>query len=257
MTSKVSPQIVLFTKHELICDLLNLTKVLPDLYKIEIVVLSDGDYNSNSTNLENLIVIHQIEILKYTDFLKNTQKSNNKYDCGVSFMFGTKFKEELYSVFEKGIVNFHPSLLPLNRGADPITWAIFDETKHGISAHLVDNEIDQGPILFQEEIDFDFSFTAEELYELSIFKLKNLMVEIIPKWLQNEVVPKIQNGGTSLHKKSELEKIRCIDYSDLKDHGDLLKRLRASSFSPKDGLKLKYGNKTYKLYLTIEEHYEN
>ena len=251
------PQIVLFTKYELIGELLNLTNVPVQTYKIEIVVLSDGDYEANSTNLENLIVIHQIEILKYTDFFRNTLKSNYKYACGISFMFGTKFKEEISSVFEKGIVNFHPSLLPLNRGSDPITWAIFDETKHGVSAHLVDSEIDRGPILFQEEIEFDFSFTAENLYELSIFKLKNLMVEIIPKWLRNEIVPKIQNGEISTHKKSELAKIRSVNYSDLKDKDDFLKLLRASSFSPKDGLQLKYANRTYMLYLRIEELNEN
>jgi methionyl-tRNA formyltransferase len=253
----VFPQIVLFTKYELIGELLNLIKVPVQSYEIEIVVLSDGDYDKNSNGLENLIVIHQIEILKYTDFLKNTLKSSYKYDCGISFMFGTKFKEEMSSVFEKGIVNFHPSLLPLNRGSDPITWAIFDETKHGISAHLVDSEIDQGPILFQEEIEFDFSFTAESLYELSIFKLKNLMIEIIPKWLRNEVVPKIQNGESSSHKKSELAKIRSVNYSDLKDKDNLIRHLRASSFSSKDGLKLKYANKTYNLYLKIEEQNEN
>jgi methionyl-tRNA formyltransferase len=251
------PQIVLFTKYELIGELLNLTKVPVQSYEIKIVVLSDGDYDKNSNNLENLIVNHQIEILKYTDFLKNALKSNYKYDCGISFMFGTKFNEEMSSVFDKGIVNFHPSLLPLNRGSDPITWAIFDETKHGVSAHLVDSEIDQGPILFQEEIEFDFSFTAENLYELSIFKLKNLMVEVIPKWLQNEVVPKIQNGEGSYHKKSELAKIISVNYSDLKDKDHFIKLLRASSFSPEDGLKLKYANKTYILYLRIEEQNEN
>jgi methionyl-tRNA formyltransferase len=226
-------------------------------YKIEMVVLSDGDYDTNSTNLENLIVIYQIEILKYTDFFKNTLKSNYKYACGISFMFGTKFKEEMSSVFEKGIVNFHPSLLPLNRGSDPITWAIFDETKHGVSAHLVDSEFDQGPILFQEEIEFDFSFTAENLYELSIFKLKNLMVEIIPKWLRNEVVPKNQVGEILTHRKSELAKIRDVNYADVKDKDDFIRLLRASSFSPKDGLKLKYANKTYILYLMIDECNEN
>ena len=250
-------QIVLFTKYELIGELLNLTNAHAQTYKIEIVVLSDGDYEVNYTYLENLIVIHQIEILKYTDFLRNTLKSNYKFACGISFMFGTKFEEEISSVFEKGIVNFHPSLLPLNRGSDPITWAIFNETKHGVSAHLVDSEIDRGPILSQEEIEFDFSFTAGNLYELSIFKLKNLMVEIIPKWLRNEVVPKIQNGETSTHKKSELAKIRDVNYADVKNKDDFIKLLRASSFSPKDGLKLKYANKTYILYLMIEEHNEN
>jgi hypothetical protein len=83
------------------------------------------------------------------------------------------------------------------------------------------------------------------------------MVEIIPKWLRNEVVPKIQNGETSSHIKSELAKIKNVNYSDLKDKDNFIKLLRASSFSPKDGLKLKYANKTYILYLRIEELNEN
>jgi hypothetical protein len=83
------------------------------------------------------------------------------------------------------------------------------------------------------------------------------MVEIIPKWLRNEVVPNIQNGEISSHKKSELAKIRSVNYSDLKDKDDFIKLLRASSFSPKDGLRLKYANRTYMLYLRIEELDEN
>jgi hypothetical protein len=83
------------------------------------------------------------------------------------------------------------------------------------------------------------------------------MIEIIPKWLRNEVVPKNQNGESSSHKKSELAKIRNVNYSDLKDRDNFIKHLRASSFSSKDGLKLKYANKTYILYLKIEERNEN
>ena len=255
--TKMFPNLVLFTKYVLLDELLNLTKTSMRTCKIQIVVLSDRDYDENLNYLDNVIEMHNIEILKYTDFLKTKFNSDFKYNCGISFMFGTKFNMEMSSIFEKGIVNFHPSLLPINRGSDPITWAIFNETKHGVSAHLVDYEIDQGPILFQEEIEFDFSITAETLYELSIFKLKNLMVEVIPKWLRNEIIPKVQNGESSSHKKNELVKIKSIKYSDLKTIGEFIKFLRASSFSPKDGLKLNYENRNYMLYLRIEEHHEN
>lgn len=253
----MNSRLALFTKFVLIKELLTLIKASMQSCIIQTVVLSDKDYEANFSHFKEIICAEQIEILKYSDFLKNVSKSNNDYDCGISFMFATKIDLAINSIFTKGIVNFHPSLLPLNRGSDPISWAIYDKSKHGVTAHLVDAEFDQGAILSQEEIVFDFSFTAESLYKLSITKLKNLMVAVIPKWLNDDISPRVQIGDSTSHKKSELIKIKSIDYSDLSDTENLIRRLRASSFSPNDGLELKLENNTYMLYLKIEVKNEN
>ena len=109
-----------------------------------------------------------------------------------------------------------------------------------------------------------------EFKNVHIGEIKDLSLDELSKLLENRnlnssqlvmivltMQNKIQNGETSSHKKSELAKIRGVNYSDLKDKDNFIKLLRASSFSPKDGLKLKYANKTYILYLKIEELNEN
>jgi len=53
----------------------------------------------------------------------------------------------------RGIVNFHPSLLPRYRGPHPVNWAIIrGETKTGLTAHFMDAGVDTGPILLQKEV---------------------------------------------------------------------------------------------------------
>jgi methionyl-tRNA formyltransferase len=58
----------------------------------------------------------------------------------------------------------HPSLLPRHRGADPYFWAIDsgDDTT-GVTAHLLDDEYDTGPILGQRALRIDPSWDAGRL----------------------------------------------------------------------------------------------
>ncbi|GHO71783.1 formyl transferase [Ktedonobacter sp. SOSP1-52] len=52
-----------------------------------------------------------------------------------------------------GCLNVHPSLLPANRGPEPLFWT-FREHKHetGVTIHLMDKGLDSGPIVLQERI---------------------------------------------------------------------------------------------------------
>lgn len=75
-----------------------------------------------------------------------------KEDCGVVAGFNQIFKQPTISRF-KSLVNFHPSILPLYRGPVPSYWSIKNgEEKTGYTLHAVTEKIDDGEILFQEEI---------------------------------------------------------------------------------------------------------
>ncbi len=52
-----------------------------------------------------------------------------------------------------GCVNVHPSLLPRNRGVDPVFWTLRrGEQETGVTIHLMDEGYDSGPILIQERV---------------------------------------------------------------------------------------------------------
>ncbi len=60
-----------------------------------------------------------------------------------------------------GAVGVHPSLLPRHRGADPFFWAIASgDARSGVTAHVLDDGYDTGPLLAQCAIDVDPRWNA-------------------------------------------------------------------------------------------------
>ena len=49
--------------------------------------------------------------------------------------------------FSKGIINFHPGLIPEVRGLDCVQWTVYNELPLGMTAHLIDSRIDAGRII--------------------------------------------------------------------------------------------------------------
>jgi methionyl-tRNA formyltransferase len=82
---------------------------------------------------------------------------------GVITGFNQIFRRATLERF-RTLVNFHPSLLPYYRGPVPSTWCLRnEETSSGYTVHRVTRRIDDGEILYQEEVPTDGAATAEEL----------------------------------------------------------------------------------------------
>jgi len=80
-----------------------------------------------------------------------------------------------------GCINIHASLLPKYRGAAPIQWAIINgEKKTGITTMIMDEGLDTGDILLQEETDISDDDTAETLGK----RLADLGASVLLKTLQ-------------------------------------------------------------------------
>jgi methionyl-tRNA formyltransferase len=250
----ITKNLVLFTKPSLIYRLVDVFRQCGIAQNLDSIVLSDHEFEitglrTTSNSVENL----GIKILSHSDFKKICHELEEIYLCGISFMYSEKFDNQDLQFFSKGIINFHPSLLPINKGSDTVSWAILNGTKHGVTAHLVNTKIDDGPIISQKEIKYNFEHTAEKLYQQTISELLNLLSESIQKWLDNKLKPYAQEGPGSFHNKNEITKIKEVSIDDLSNARILLDFLRAASFSPSDGLRLKLDGKFYHLYLKIEE----
>lgn len=75
-----------------------------------------------------------------------------KADLAIISSFHRIFKQEHLSKF-RYTINIHPSLLPAYKGATPTNWMIKNgEQIAGLSAHLVDDGIDTGEVLFQRKL---------------------------------------------------------------------------------------------------------
>lgn len=85
-------------------------------------------------------------------------------DVGVVVGYGHILKPELLGLPRRGMVNVHPSLLPVLRGAAPIEWTILQGIENtGVTIMQMDAGLDSGPILHQLPHRVDPGTTAGEL----------------------------------------------------------------------------------------------
>ena len=77
-----------------------------------------------------------------------------KPDLIISYGYRYIIKKDVIENYQGKIINLHISYLPWNKGADPNIWSFLEDTKKGVTIHLIDENIDTGDILFQREVFF-------------------------------------------------------------------------------------------------------
>ncbi len=94
-----------------------------------------------------LVQPERLRTTEFTDYF-----SGIRPDLAVVAAFGQILPREILDIPKMGCINVHPSLLPKYRGAAPINWALIrGEEKTGITIMLMDEGMDTGDILAQEE----------------------------------------------------------------------------------------------------------
>jgi len=103
-----------------------------------------------------------------------------------------------------GILNLHPSLLPLLRGPSPIENTILKDMRKeaGVSVMLLDEKMDEGPVLSQEKVHIpDWPPTKTYLYNLLGKIGGELLADILPKWLSGEIEATPQDHAEATYTK--------------------------------------------------------
>ena len=73
---------------------------------------------------------------------------------------------ELLEIPKLGVVGYHPTLLPKNRGRHPLIWAlVLGLTQTGSTFFFMDEGADSGPIISQEKVKITKKDTANTLYK--------------------------------------------------------------------------------------------
>jgi methionyl-tRNA formyltransferase len=134
--------------------------------------------------IENQLFLMQPEKLKSTSFLETLQSLKADIFVVVAFRM---LPEVVWQMPKMGTVNLHSSLLPQYRGAAPINWAIINgETKTGVTTFFIEQKMDMGNIIDQEEVLIDDSMNAGILHD----KLMIVGADLLLKTLDS-----ISNGN--------------------------------------------------------------
>ena len=153
----------------------------------------------NESAVKKYALTQNLKILQPTNlknevFLEDLKSLNANLQIVVAFRMLPKL---VWQMPEFGTFNLHASLLPDYRGAAPIHWAIINgETKTGVSTFFIDDKIDTGEIILQEEIPVLNDETVGTLHD----KLMFLGAELVAK-----TVNLIADGNIKTKKQPELE----------------------------------------------------
>ena len=136
--------------------------------------------------------------LKSEDFLEKLRALEPNLQVVVAFRM---LPEVVWEFPEYGTFNLHASLLPQYRGAAPINWAIINgESKTGVSTFFIDEKIDTGEMILQEEIGISPTETAGDLHDRLMEKGATLVVKTLKK---------IQGGDVKKVPQQEIEGLKA------------------------------------------------
>jgi methionyl-tRNA formyltransferase len=125
--------------------------------------------------------IEVLQPFKITDSTLLHRLSLLKPDAIVVIAYGKILRAPILMLPPYGCINVHASLLPNYRGAAPIQWAIIHgDVKTGITTMIMDEGLDTGDILLQEETDIYRDDTAESLGK----RLSEMSAPVLLKTLQ-------------------------------------------------------------------------
>ncbi len=87
-------------------------------------------------------------------------------DVIVSTNWRTRLPGELLTTSRLGALNVHDALLPKFSGFGAINWAVREhESETGVTVHLMEPELDTGPVVVQRVVPIGDHDTATEVYE--------------------------------------------------------------------------------------------
>lgn len=143
---------------------------------------------------EQNLKLFQPEKLRNPEFLEEIKSLNADVFVVVAFRM---MPQMLFSIPTMGTFNLHASLLPDYRGAAPINFAVINgEAKTGATTFFINEKIDEGNILLQQDIDVLPEDNAGSLHD----KLMVMGAELVVKTLNG-----LAEGNLKEHPQPEKE----------------------------------------------------
>ncbi|MFJ4823204.1 methionyl-tRNA formyltransferase [Streptomyces bacillaris] len=149
-------------------------------------------------------------------------------DIIVANNWRTWIPPEIYNLPVHGTLNIHDSLLPAYAGFSPLIWALINgEPEVGVTAHLMDEELDAGDIVVQRSVPVGPTDTSTDLFHRTVDLIAPVTTEALGLIAsgRTEFTPQDRSRASFFHKRAE-EDIR-IDWNWPAE--DLERLIRAQS----------------------------
>lgn len=126
-------------------------------------------------------------------------------DLIVANNWRTWLPPEIYDLPSRGTLNVHDSLLPAYAGFSPIIWALINgESEVGVTAHMMDEQLDAGPIVGQRSVQVGPRDTAIDLVHATVELIEPLVADSL-KFIaegRTDWRPQDRSKASFFHKRS-------------------------------------------------------
>lgn len=204
----MSKRILFFGNERLATGVTTAAPALQDLiahgYEVAAVVVAQSPLGASrrARPLEVALIAeqHGIPLLSVSNLQDSTtlqQLAAYQAQAAVLIAYGKIVPQAVLDIFPRGIINIHPSLLPLHRGSTPIESVILDgDHETGVSLMQLSSKMDAGPVYAQEKI----VLTGRETKQGLADQLASLGVELLRQHL-----PRILDGSLTPHAQDETQ----------------------------------------------------
>lgn len=201
----------------------------------------------NQSAVKKFALEHDLHVLQPTNlkkesFVEELSALNANLQIVVAFRMLPKV---VWQMPAYGTFNLHASLLPNYRGAAPINWAIINgETKTGVTTFFIDEKIDTGAMIFQEELAIDPNENAGALHDRLMNLGSGLVVKTVQHIEKDDVTTTIQPQNDDIKTAYKIHKETCeVEWKASIDN--IYNKIRGLSPYPASWTTLYNGEDTY------------
>ena len=127
-------------------------------------------------------------------------------DVIVANNWRTWIPPRIFELPGQGTLNIHDSLLPTYAGFSPLIWALINgESEVGVTAHLMDDELDAGDIVLQRAVPVGPRDTTTDLFHKTLDLIAPITVESLALIESGRTVftPQDRSRASFFHKRAD------------------------------------------------------
>jgi methionyl-tRNA formyltransferase len=203
ITKKMSNKILFFGNERLATGVHSSVSTLQALltsgYDVAAVIVAQAETakSRQGRQLEVSVIAEQygIPLLSPSDLVEaHDELASFGAKAAVLIAYGKIVPAAILELFPRGIINIHPSLLPLHRGSTPIESAILDgDTQTGVSLMRLSAKMDTGPVYTQKTVPLKGDETKQSLADQLAAIGVDMVLEYLPKILDGSAKPQPQD----------------------------------------------------------------
>ena len=209
--------------------------------------------NSDFADLVPVCEMNSIPYL-YVDNINSEKRIEwiGKLSPDVIFCFGwsSLLKESGLNIAPMGVVGYHPSKLPENRGRHPLIWAIVLGLENSASTFFfMDKDADSGDILSQVDFDISYQDDAQSVYKGMVSVALSQIKKFIPI-LQNGTYSKIKQNSKNSNIWRKRNKLDGL--IDFRMNSRSIYNLTRALNKPYIGAHINYNKKSFSVWSVKE-----